>query len=159
MYAFRNANKKDLDSFYNLIQERIKWMDEVGIKQWNVTDYNGRYPMSYYQDNLKDLYVLLEDDEVIAGSYLYLQDDRWPSDNIKAYYIHHFVTSLKHKGVGKTYLLEVEKLAQRNKIEYLRLDSAIDNKNLEEYYNSMNYVEVGRCEDGLYFGIRRQKKI
>ena len=41
----------------------------------------------------------------------------------------------------------------------MRLDSAVGNKTLETYYTSRGYVEAGRCKDGLYEGILRQKKL
>ena len=42
---------------------------------------------------------------------------------------------------------------------YMRLDSAVGNKTLEDYYASRGYVEAGCCQDGLYEGILRQKEL
>lgn len=38
-YIFKLADKALLDKIYNLYEKRIEWMDEVGIKQWNTTNY------------------------------------------------------------------------------------------------------------------------
>ena len=49
-YIFREIKKDELDEALSIIRERIAWMDEVGIKQWNVTDYEEVYPLSYYEE-------------------------------------------------------------------------------------------------------------
>ena len=41
----------------------------------------------------------------------------------------------------------------------MRLDSAIGNKNLENYYASRGYRSAGFCKDGLYEGVLREKKL
>lgn len=33
---------------FDLVLERMKWMDEKGIEQWNVMGYDEVYPLSYY---------------------------------------------------------------------------------------------------------------
>ena len=37
-YEFKPGELTDLPQVYDIIDERIHWMDQVGIKQWNVTD-------------------------------------------------------------------------------------------------------------------------
>ena len=32
---------------FDLVLERMKWMDEKGIEQWNVMGYDEVYPLSY----------------------------------------------------------------------------------------------------------------
>lgn len=48
-YEFKPGELTDLPQVYDIIDERIHWMDQVGIKQWNVTDYWDCYPESYYK--------------------------------------------------------------------------------------------------------------
>ena len=43
--------------------------------------------------------------------------------------------------------------------EYLRLDCAVDNPVLNEYYESMGYETAGHCQDGPYYGVRREKRL
>lgn len=43
-YKFLLANETMLDDIVALVIKRIKWMDSVGIKQWNVTNYMEVYP-------------------------------------------------------------------------------------------------------------------
>ena len=49
-YIFRKIKKEELPTFFDIILSRMKWMDEVGIKQWNVTRYDEVYPLSYYEE-------------------------------------------------------------------------------------------------------------
>ena len=41
---FRAARGGDLERIEALIDARIRWMDETGIRQWNVTNYREVYP-------------------------------------------------------------------------------------------------------------------
>ena len=50
LYFFREIKKEELKAALSIIKERILWMDEVGIEQWNVTDYEEVYPLSYYEE-------------------------------------------------------------------------------------------------------------
>lgn len=38
-YIFRKIKKEEIPQMFHLVQERIKWMDKNGIRQWNVTNY------------------------------------------------------------------------------------------------------------------------
>ena len=61
-YIFREIEKDEIPQMFNLILERIKWMDEKGIKQWNVTKYDEVYPQSYYEERRKkhEIFVLYD---------------------------------------------------------------------------------------------------
>ena len=61
--------------------------------------------------------------------------------------------------MGTVFLEEAEKYTKAQGKAYMRLDSAIGNETLERYYVSRGYTEAGRCVDGLYKGILRQKKL
>lgn len=160
-YTFKLADEFILDKIYNLYEKRIKWMDEVGIKQWNIINYNEVYPKSYYRNQIEsnNLYVLLNDmDEVLGAIVVIEEDDRWNDyDKYKAYYLHNFVTDNKIKGLGKVILGNVEKLAIENNKQKLRLDCAENNKFLNDYYENLGYILVGKCVDGVYKGNKREK--
>ena len=47
---------------------------------------------------------------------------------------------------------------QENK-EFLRLDCDVDSEFLNRYYGSQGFELAGNCEDGMYKGNRRQKKL
>lgn len=162
-YLFRAIRHEELEEMFRLILSRMEWMDEVGIKQWNVTFYDEVYPVSYYDECYKkgEIYVLvnLENDQIFCAAALKEKDERWNEDGVSAFYLHHFVSKVGSKGVGSLYLELAEKFAKACGKEYFRLDSAVGNEPLERYYSSRGYRAVGECIDGLYEGILRQKKL
>lgn len=161
-FLFRPAAPGEVQAVFDLIMRRVAWMDTVGIRQWNTTKYDQRYPLDYYEKRrqMGELFVL-EDTEtghLACVGALFHEDERW-SEPASALYLHHFAAEVDAKGVGSIFLEEAERYAAEQGMAYLRLDSAVGNKALEDYYTSRGYVEAGRCVDGLYEGILRQKKL
>ncbi len=161
-YTFEPARTSDLERVYELIDQRIRWMDEVGIRQWNVTDYWGVYPKEHYMACLErgELYVMRRkrDGLPVGVAVLYESDPRWedaPAAN--ACYLHHFATDLTEKGIGTKMLNAMETLAARKGKSFLRLDCSIDNPKLNDYYQRAGYEPAGHCIDGVYHGTRREK--
>ena len=159
-YVFRQARADEVKKIFDLIMGRVAWMDQVGIHQWNDTKYDERYPLSYYEMRRQkgELFVLEQGGELLCVGALFHEDERWP-DPENAYYLHHFASATTHKGMGTVFLEEAEKYTKEQGKAYMRLDSAIGNETLERYYESRGYTEAGRCVDGLYKGILRQKKL
>ena len=46
---FAKAAKTDVNDFVSLIDKRIKWMEQNGIKQWNLFGYKQRYSFAYFK--------------------------------------------------------------------------------------------------------------
>ena len=161
-YTFRQARQQEVQAVFDLIMGRVAWMDRVGIRQWNTTKYDQRYPLHYYeqQRQLEELFVLVENDtdRIVCVGALFHEDVRWP-DPASAYYLHHLASHVDAQGTGSIFLAMAEAYTASQGKHYLRLDSAVGNKTLEYYYTSRGYVEAGRCVDGLYQGILRQKKL
>lgn len=159
---FRPVEAHEVQAVFDLIMRRVAWMDTVGIRQWNTTKYDERYPLEYYEKRRQaEELFLLEDTqskEILAVGALFHQDERW-TEKANARYLHHLAAEVGEKGAGSIFLAEAEAYAAEEGAEYLRLDSAVGNTVLEQYYTSRGYVEAGRCEDGLYYGILRQKKL
>lgn len=161
-YRFRKAVLQEIPAVFALIMDRVAWMDRVGIRQWNITKYDERYPLAYYEkrQQMDELFVLEDCDThriVCVGALLH-RDPRWP-DVVPAYYLHHFAAATDAKGVGSIFLQYAEQYTANCKMQYLRLDSAVGNKKLETYYTDRGYIEAGYCIDGLYQGVLRQKKL
>ena len=163
-YTFEPAQISDLERVYELIDQRIRWMDKVGIRQWNVTDYWGVYPKEHYMACLDrgELYVMRRkrDGLAVGVAVLYESDARWedaPAAN--AYYIHHFATDLSEKGVGVQMLNCMKMLGEQHGKDALRLDCSIDNPVLNGYYEKAGYMFAGYCVDGVYHGTRREKRL
>ena len=163
LYFFREIKKEELKAALSIIKERIRWMDEVGIKQWNVTDYEEVYPLSYYEECRErgEIFVLVEKntEDIVALGALKGTDPRWVEPKGKAFYLHHLASSPKRAGAGSIFLSLAERYAKESGIEYFRLDSALGNEKLEEYYTSRGYIAVGECIDGKYIGVLREKKL
>lgn len=167
-YIFREIKKEEIPRMFQLILERMKWMDEVGIRQWNVTKYDEVYPLSYYEERreLGEVFVLedIGTKQIVCVGVLKKEDERWQQDESvthggTAFYLHNFATQIGKKGIGTVFLRRAEEYAAQKGIEYFRLDSADDNQKLEQYYERQGYVPVGKCVDGLYTGILREKKL
>ena len=161
-YIFRKAKKEEVPAVFALIIRRVAWMDEVGIRQWNMTKYDECYPISYYETRRQkdELFVLEEESSgrLVSVGALFHEDARWDTGE-DAYYLHHLASALDAKGAGSIFLREAENYTKLQGKTYLRLDSAVGNETLERYYASRGYVEAGRCVDGLYEGVLRQKKL
>ncbi len=161
-YTFRRAKADEVRSVFSLVENRVHWMDEAGIQQWNVTRYLEAYPMSYYTERQSDgeLYVLVSDNRIIGTVVLLDEDERWQDRATDpALYVHNLATLPGEKGAGKTILAEAEQLARAKGKRYVRLDCAVDNVFLNSYYGSLGYRLAGTCEEGFYKGNRREKEL
>lgn len=161
-YIFRKIEKDEIPEMFRLILERIKWMDQNGIRQWNVTDYERTYPQSYYEDKRKagEVFVLqdLATSQIVSAAVLQEEDERW-ADPAPALYLHNFVTKVGENGVGTIFIKEAEQYAIQKGKRYMRLDSAKDNLKLAQYYEDLGFIKAGICDEGLYQGVLRQKQL
>lgn len=164
--TFRKARLQDVDAIMRLVQRRIDWMNAVGLHQWNETDYFGRYPRSYWERNVRYFLVGEEEGRVVVAIALYTEDVRWTRDGHytgvaegNAYYLHHLVTEPAAKGAGREMMLYVERYAAEQGVTLLRLDSAVGNLALEQYYTDLGYTACGTCHDRLYHGVLREKRL
>ncbi len=162
VYRFREIRQDEIPVMFDMIAQRIRWMDEQGIHQWNETAYETVYPLSYYEEKrqLGEVFVLEEiaTGQVVCAAVLKEEDDRWPDDE-DAVFVHNLVTRLDKKGVGRLFLHQAEAYARQKGKPYFRLDSAIDNHPLTRYYEQLGFEAVGTCVDGQYIGTLRQKKL
>lgn len=159
-YIFRKATPSEPAIVYSMIQSRIQWMTEHGIQHWNVFEYDKLYPLSYYEQMLDHLFVLVEQsqNQVISAATLFDTDARW-SDSAPALYIHNFVSRVGVPHAGSLFLQHAEQYALERQKHYLRLDSSDDSPALTRYYDQHGFEPVGTCIDGEYHGILRQKHI
>ena len=155
----RLAKKEDIEKIRTLIENRIEWMNEVGIKHWNEFDYLNIYSYEYFESMIenKSFYIAEDDLKNVVGDIGLLEKDEFWNDNVKALYIHNLVGDVNKRGVGKFLLEEVEKIAKEREIRVLRLDAKIDDKKLNDYYESFGYKEVGTCTEADYIGYKREK--
>lgn len=161
LYTYRRAAMEDLQDYLQLVKERIDWMNRVGIRQWNQTDYLGRYPESYFAHLIGqgEMYLLCaEDGRVCAAGALLRKDPRWQR-NDPAIYVHHLVSAMDEPGAGATFLKYCEKQAALWGFGIVRLDCAADNPTLNAFYERHGYQAAGSVTEGKYSGILRYKEI
>lgn len=162
-YKFRQALETEIPAVFDLYVRRVAWMDEIGIHQWNETDYLEAYPEDYYREELQNgnLFVLEDDTGTLCGAVVLLkEDERWEEEPERnAYYVHNLVTALSAKGAGKAILREAEALAKTQGLQAVRLDCAVDNERLNAWYEAQGYLPAGTCTDGPYLGRLREKRI
>ncbi|MGI5064547.1 GNAT family N-acetyltransferase [Treponema putidum] len=162
VYTFQSAHSAEVEAVFALYEKRIRWMDEVGIRHWNVWDYLTVYPVAYYvtQQTTGNLYALKDNSCIIGAVVLLEHDNRWTDKaDDHAYYIHNLVTDPVVKGAGKIILAEIEKLAICRKKGFLRLDCDSGSTFLNNYYGAKGFVLSGHCKDGAYTGNRREKTL
>jgi len=162
--VFCRANEADITGIFALYEKRIAWMESKGLHQWNATDYLTVYPQGYFrrQAAAGRLYAAKDwaTGAILGAVVLLSEDDRWADRaGEPAYYVHNLVTDAAAPGLGGWMLGELETLARRDGKTALRLDCAVDNAALNDYYASHGYREAGYCADGAYQGIRREKRL
>ena len=163
-WRFRPLQEAEIPAMQALIRQRIAWMDETGLRQWNVTDYEGVYPTAYYHGchERGELFCLADGTgRIVCVGCLKAGDDRWPDGHgASALYLHHLAADRTCKGAGAAFIRQAEAHAARTGHTFLRLDSAADNPALAAWYSALGYgEEAGRCIDGLYEGVLRQKRV
>ena len=78
--TFRRAAAGEAEQVFDLIRQRIAWMDERGIQQWNHPGYLRRYPLDYFRQCAEEgqLYALwTECGALAAGAVVLEEDPRW----------------------------------------------------------------------------------
>ena len=161
---FGMATETDVNDFVSLIDKRIEWMEQNGIKQWNLFGYKQRYFFAYFkrEADLGHMYVLKDNDSrIIAGAVLLESDPRWQQNDPQkpSLYVHNFASLLCVKGAGKELLRRIEFLALQKKKVCVRLDVIISNDKLNSCYNDMGYYLIGTIVEGEYHGNLREKTL
>lgn len=151
--VLRPASSLETKEVMGLIQERIHWMDQVGIHQWNDEEYLKKYPLPYFEAHQRAgrLYVLEEDGRITGAVALLDQDPRW-TDGLPAWYVHHLVGDPRVPGAGRRVLEKALELASRQGKDRLRLDSSLGNQRLAAFYRGFGFESRGTVTDGNYKG-------
>ncbi len=163
-YALRLARAEEIADIFSLYEKRIRWMDEKGIRQWNAVDYLSVYPADYYRKmrEKRCLYVLADTaaGKIVGAAVLLSEDERWAgSEEEVSYYMHNLVADTSAPGAGRALLAAAEALGRARGKRYMRLDCAADSAFLNGYYEALGYYAVGKCQDGPYVGVKRQKAL
>lgn len=161
-YEFLPARPEDCPQVLGLIQERIRWMRERNLRQWESVDYWSFFPESYYEAAIAEerLYVVKEagQEKVLCAGVLSFQDPDW-SDGAPAVYLHNFASDRNAPGVGGFFLTRAEDYARDHGKQLFRLDCIETNLGLNQYYENRGFQAVGRIEKSGYTGIKREKSL
>ncbi len=160
-YTFLPAVESDLPAVFKLIDDRINWMDEVGLKQWNVTNYWECYPESYYRMRMDmgELYIMKDaKGNAVATAALIKDDYRWPGDK-DAFHVHHLATAIGIHGIGAIAIDFCKDISRKFNMPYLRLDCAVGNDMLNNFYKDLGFTYAGPIVDRLYTGNKLEFKL
>ena len=157
--TFIPAAEQDLPAVFDLINTRIRWLQQRGIHQWDT--YWEAFPEEHYRAAVRDgaLFVLKRDDRITAAAALRREDNLW-SDGAPALYIHNFAACPNHPGDGEQLLARCESVARAEGLSFLRLDCLASNAVLNAYYESRDFVFVATLPgDEYYVPTLRQKRL
>ena len=160
-FTFSLATESDLPSVFKLIDDRIKWMDKVGLKQWNVTNYWECYPESYYRMrmDMEELYIMKDREGTAVATIALIKDDyRWPGDK-DAFHAHHLATAIGVPGLGAIAIDFCKDISRKFNMPYLRLDCAVGNDMLNNFYKDLGFTYAGPIVDRLYTGNKLEFKL
>lgn len=158
MYDIAYAKEADLSDILALIKERIAWMDQKGMKQWNDGEYLTYYSSTYFLERIQTSQILImkHQEQSVAMTGFFLDDERWNHDS-RFIYLHHLTASLHYPGAGKELIKACEAEAKRLGKEGIRLDCQKGNTRINEFYQSLGYTIKGTITCGEYHGIKREK--
>ncbi len=156
---FHRAGLADLEGVFALIDSRIAWMDETGLRHWNAEDYWRYYPREYYAHAAErgELYVLADGDGSPDAAACLFEDDAAWDDGEPALYVHNFAAALAKKGAGREFLRHAASLAASRGKTRLRLDCPRDAAALNRYYENQGFRACGAFSQGVYRGTLREK--
>jgi GNAT superfamily N-acetyltransferase len=161
--CLERATPEDVKDTFSLYERRVEWMEQKGIRHWNVNGYLDIHNKSYFkaQQKLGNLHVLKnEDGRIVAAGVLLDVDPRWPDgDDMAAYYVHNFVADPQSKGAGKILLRMVEDMAAAKDKAFVRLDCNAGNEVLNCYYDELGFLVAGVVNSGFYVGYLREKRV
>lgn len=150
MYKIELAKKEEIKDLCEIIISRCNWLKENNIRQWIITSYPIRFDHTYFEQQMKKNKLLIaKKGKIVCGGLLLKEEDNscWSDQETKnAYYIHHFVTKIGEKGLGKRMIEFSKQQAKEDGKEYLRLDCVSHNKKLNTYYYNLGFEYIQKEE-------------
>lgn len=151
-YKIELAKIEDLDTIHKLIYDRCLWFSEKGVKGWNVKSYPNKYDTNYFIEQMKinKLFVVKLDSKICGAMLLKDEDKSYWNNEDSSYYIHHLVTDIHLKGVGKELIEYAKEQCKISNKKYLRLDCYKESVFLNSYYQKNGFHHVGDGTIGNY---------
>ena len=137
----------------------LRYYDEMGLLRPAYIDPDSDYRY-YREDQLQTVGWITALRDMGCEVVLLTGDERWAdAKTVPAYYIHNLVTVPNLPGAGKAIPAEIDRFARQNGKASLHLDCSVDSAFLNAYYESQGYRLCGQCQDGPYYGNRREKRL
>lgn len=158
-YQIIPAGEADLPAVFDLIDQRIHWLQERSNPQWDT--YREAYPDEYFHALVRkqQLYLLKVEDTVAAMAALFASDSLW-TNGAAALYVHNLAADARFPGAGRAILEFCEAQARAQNRDFLRLDCSAKNPKLNEYYESLGFAFVATAPgDEYYIPNLREKKL
>lgn len=145
---FRKANYNDIEAINKIYEDASKSLAENEVDQWQ----DELKPKIKNKEAIKNIYLLTENEEILSTGlildydkdYANIYDGFWLS-NGKYYVVHKFATNIKirRKGYASIFLQEVEKLAIKNSIFSIKIDTHEDNYLMQKLLAKNGYKKCG----------------
>jgi ribosomal protein S18 acetylase RimI-like enzyme len=147
----RLATLNDIDIIWDLRLKTTKLLKDRNIDQWQ---YNNPSKKTFIDDiNLKELYVYELNQQIIGmiaiksgieKTYLKIYDGHWSYD--KPYMTIHRLAihqDFLGKKIADQLVFFADQLAKSKDIDYMRIDTHVDNKYAIKLFTNHNYKKVG----------------
>lgn len=145
---FRKANYNDIETINKIYEDASKSLAENEIDQWQ----GELKPKIKNKEAIKNIYLLTENEGILSTGlildydkdYANIYDGSWLS-NGKYYVVHKFATNIRirRNGYGSIFLQEVEKLAIKNSIFSIKIDTHEDNYLMQKLLAKNGYKKCG----------------
>ena len=159
--VFRAARVGEGKLAFELISQRVTWMEQRGISQWPREHYLQVFNQDYFEAAAKQgqLWFLEQDGCPAACAVLLEEDERWGYDKQPSWYVHNLASLSTCPGAGALFLTLTEREAARRGKRYVRLDCLTGARKLNAYYRQKGYRFAGYWKQPQYRGNLRQKLI
>lgn len=136
------AQISDLENIIELYKERMQWFKDNEINQWS--RYLKNHPKSEFREVIEkeNYFILIKDNQIIAGFELSERMSFWEDKNTKAYYIYKIVTKVGLRKLGEIIFDICRDLAKQNGKNYLRLECLSTNEKLNQIYENYHFELV-----------------
>lgn len=146
----RLATKSDLNDVLSITKACASKMITENIYQWNES-----YPdRATFEKDIKhkNLYVFEEEKKILGCIVISLEMDseykdlNWLTPNDQNYYVHRLAVhpNFQGQGIAKKLMNFALELAKKNRMLSIRLDTFSGNAKNQMFYESLNYISVGR---------------
>lgn len=144
--SITTAEETDIDEIINVLERRIKWMDEHGIRQW-VNGYTQRYNREYFIRKINsgdNCYIARSYGEMVGVIMLekesYLFSEAATGDT--GYYIKHFASV--RKGAGALLLEHAYKISEKSGKKSIYTNCNSLNPRLVQYFKDEGFSVIGK---------------